>query len=430
MPLPPAQLIGRGTTSGGYLLKLSEAFGLLSLKAPRFPDILHRCKTIEDVRKAARRRVPQPVFDYVDGGADDEVSLRGNERAFGGYRFRPVVLNDVSEPDLTSDILGTSAAMPIGLAPTGYTKMVHPQGEAAVGRAAARAGTPYVLSTMSSTSIEDLRRVLPGSDLWFQLYVWKDRGVTRELVSRAWESGYRVIEVSVDTAVSGYRVRDVRNGLTIPPQVNWGSAMQIAVKPRYWTTMLRHPKMTFANFDPNRSIEQDRTSDGFTIENITTQFDPSLTWDQLSEIRDLWPGSLAIKGPIGPEDARRALHYGVDAVHLSNHGGRQLDRTIAPVDLIKPVREATADNALEIFVDSGVRHGADVATALALGAQAAFIGRPYLYGLAVAQERGVDHVLQLLRQQLTRTMQLLGVRNVSELRERGSELLMSSKGIA
>jgi L-lactate dehydrogenase (cytochrome) len=399
-------------------MRPGEVRDLLRLTPPRRRDVLEHCRTIADVRDAARRRLPRPVFDYVDGGADEELSLAANEAGWREFSFRPRVLADVSAPDLSTTILGAPAAVPFGLAPTGYTRMIHPAGELAVGRAAAAAGAPYVLSTMASTSLEDVRAGLPGADLWFQLYVWKDRGVTRELVARAWERGYRVLEVAVDTAVSGQRVRDLRNGLTIPPQLTPATAVRIGIRPRYWTTMLRHPAMTFANFDGLRA------ESGFTIESISTQFDPSVGWDRLAELRELWPGRLTIKGPVGPDDALTAAAAGVDAVHLSNHGGRQLDRSIAPVHLIRPVREAVGDR-LGILVDSGIRHGADIATALALGADAAFVGRPYLYGLAVAQERGVAHVIDLLRRELTRTMQLLGVTSVTELRALGPALLSS-----
>ena len=399
-------------------MRPGEARSLLRITPPRRRDVLTHCRTIADVRHAARRRLPRPVFDYVDGGADEELSLAANEAGWRSFSFHPRVLADVSRSDLTTTILGAPAALPFGLAPTGYTRMIHPAGELAVGRAAAAAGAPYVLSTMASTSLEDVRGGLPDADLWFQLYVWKDRGVTRELVARAWEHGYRVLEVAVDTAVSGQRVRDLRNGLTIPPQITPATAARIGMRPRYWTAMLRNPALTFANFDGLGA------SSGFTIESISTQFDPSVGWDRLAEIRELWPGRLTIKGPVGPDDALTAAAVGVDGVHLSNHGGRQLDRSVAPVHLIRPVREAVGER-LEILVDSGIRHGADIATALALGADAAFVGRPYLYGLAVAQERGVAHVIDLLRRELTRTLQLLGVTSVAELRARGTELLSS-----
>lgn len=405
-------------------MKVREALRQLNLQRPQRRDVLQRCRTVHDVRAAARRRLPRPVFDYVDGGAEHEISLAENEAGWGQYAFTPQILTDVSRPDLTTTIMGEPSRLPFGLAPTGYTRMVHPDGEGAVARAAADAGIPYCLSTMASTALEELRSQVPDADLWFQLYVWKDRGVTRELVARAWDHGYRVLEVAVDTAVSGYRARDVRNGLTIPPRVTAKTAMQVASRPRYWSGMLRHQPMTFANF---ADLAGPAGRSGFTIENITSQFDPSVTWAQIEELRALWPGKLAIKGPVGPKDALTAESLEVDAVHLSNHGGRQLDRTIAPAHLIRPVREAVGSARFSVFVDSGIRDGADIAVALALGADAAFVGRPYLYGLAVAQQRGVAHVVSLLRQQLVRTMQLLGAATVGDLRGRGTELLAARR---
>jgi len=399
-----------------------EVRRLVRLAPPR-RDALARCRTVADVREAARRRLPRPVFDYVDGGADEEISLRANEAGWRAYRFAPRVLVDVSRPALTTRILGAAADLPLGLAPTGYTRMIHPDGEAAVGRAAAAAGVPYVLSTMASTSLEEVRAGLPEADLWFQLYVWKDRGRTRDLVARAHAEGYRVLEVAVDTAVSGRRLRDVRNGLTIPPQLGPGTLARIGARPRYWARLLRAPALTFAHLTDHHPDQHTGPSGaGHTVADIGALFDPAVSWRQLEELRELWPGKLAIKGPVGPDDAVTAASLGVDAVHLSNHGGRQLDRSIAPVDLIAPVRAAVGDR-IEILVDSGIRHGADVATAVALGADAAFVGRPYLYGLAVGRERGVAHVIALLREELTRTLQLLGVASIAELRAEGARLL-------
>lgn len=373
---------------------------------------------MKDLRTAARRMLPAAVFDYVDGGADQELSLETNTSAFESYRYLPKVLRDVGSPDTTGSFLSRPAAMPLGFAPTGYTRMMHPEGEQAVARAAAEHRIPYVLSTMASTSLEDLAAA-PGADAadrWFQLYVWKDRELTRGMVSRAQSNGYRVLEVAVDTAVSGKRLRDVRNGLTIPPALTLGSLLDIASRPNYWMGMLRGEKLEFAN------VRSDEPGGGHTIEGISDQFDPTVNWEDLARIRDTWNGPLVVKGPLGPEDALRAQALGIDGVHLSNHGGRQLDRTVAPVDLVAPVRAAVGES-FGIFIDSGVRHGSDIATAIALGADACFVGRPYLWALVAGGEEGVGHLVRMLTEEFTRTMQLLGVGSVQELRARGPELL-------
>jgi L-lactate dehydrogenase (cytochrome) len=402
-------------------MKISEAAQLVSLNLPsgtRTSRRLDRCQTIDDVRRAAKRRLPRSVFDYIDGGADQELSLRNNVESFGRYRYLPKVLTDVSEPDISGTILGCRTAVPLGFAPTGYTRMINPLGEPAVARAAANAAIPYALSTMASTSLEDLASA-PGvdaGDLWFQLYVWKDRALTMELVRRAEHSGYRVLEVAVDTAVSGNRVRDVRNGLTIPPALTLGSILDIGRKPNYWVGMLASPALEFANVSTS-------AGGSYTVENISGQFDPAVTWDDLKRLREAWPGKLVIKGPIGAADAKRAQALGIDGVHLSNHGGRQLDRSIAPADLIRPVREAVGDD-FGILVDSGVRHGSDIATAIALGADACFVGRPYLWGLVAGGQAGVEHVAGLLSSQFRRTLQLLGMPSVDELRLAGPGLLL------
>ncbi|MCG2622488.1 alpha-hydroxy-acid oxidizing protein [Arthrobacter sp. I2-34] len=404
-------------------MKLSRALAMVSLRipAPRSAaQALARCHTVDDLRRLAARRLPRSVMDYIDGGADAEQSLADNTAAFARYRFTPSVLADVSAPDTGTTILGRPAAAPLGFAPTGYTRMISPDGEPAVARAAAAAGLPYALSTMATASLEELAAG-PAADRWFQLYVWKDRAKTFELVRRAADAGYRVLELAVDTAVPGNRLRDVRNGFTIPPRLTAGSLLDIGAKPGYWTRLLRAPDLEFAN------LADSPDGPGYTIENIGAQFDPAVTWSELAALRAAWPGRLLLKGPVGPSDAVRARDLGVDGVHLSNHGGRQLDRTVAPADLIAPVRQAAgADFA--IVVDSGIRHGADIAAALALGADLAMVGRPYLWALAAAGEPGVARLAELLTGQFRRTMALLGVASVAELRRRGPQLLAGAGG--
>lgn len=402
-------------------MKAREVRALIKVKPPqlnRRSARLEACKTVEDLHRLARRRLPRPVADYVDGGADEELTLDNNVAAFRRWNFTPSVLVDVTTVDTTTTVLGRHSSLPLGFAPTGYTRMVSSLGEPAVAGAAARAEIPYVLSTMASTSVEELaaRPGLSDADRWFQLYIWKDRDLTARLITRAAAAGYRVLEIAVDTAVSGYRVRDVRNGLTIPPQMTLKGIVDIGMRPGYWTKMLASPALQFANVTAGDGGE------GYTIDNITKQFDPSVSWDDLARIRDLWPGPVVLKGPLGPEDAVRARDLGIDGVHLSNHGGRQLDRTVAPIDLVSPVREAVGES-FAVFVDSGVRHGADIATAVALGADAAFVGRPYLWALVAGGDAGVDKLTGLLSDQFARTMALLGVTSVNELRKRGRSLL-------
>ncbi len=376
---------------------------------------LSRCHDIEDLRRAARRRLPRAVFDYVDGGADRERGLAANLRAFERRRYLPRILRGVAEVSTATSWFGRSAAAPIICGPTGYTRMMHPDGEAAVARAARRHGLPYVLSTVATTSIEELAAG-GHPDLWFQLYIWRDRRLTMELVERAAAAGYRALEITVDTVVLGYRTRDHRNGLTIPPQLTLRALAGIAAHPGYWTRLLRSPAITLANTGKIPGTHGD-----LTVQTLASQFDPGLTWADVEQVRRRWPGPLLLKGSIGPEDARRALAAGIDGLHLSNHGGRQLDRAMVPLDTLPALRAAVGE-AYPLLVDSGVRHGSDVAAAIALGADGVVIGRPYLYGLMAAGEAGVDHALQLLEAQLLRTMRLLGVASVKELRQAGPEL--------
>jgi L-lactate dehydrogenase (cytochrome) len=318
----------------------------------------------------------------------------------------------VTQVDTSTRVLDRELPMPLVLAPTGYTRMMHTAGEIGAARAAQRHTLPYTLSTMATTSIEAVAEAAQP-DLWFQLYILKDGGLTKELVNRAASAGYRVLVVTVDTFVTGHRTRDERNGLTIPPALTARTLASIATKPSYWVSMLRGQAIDFANFDQNTAT---------TIEGTGTLFNPTVGWDDIAALRSQWPGRLVVKGPLSPADARHAVSVGADGVQLSNHGGRQLDRAVAPVDLIAPVRDSVGPD-VSVLVDSGVRHGSDIAVALALGADACAIGRAYLYGLMAGGEPGVDKVLDLLADQFTRTLHLLGIGSVAELRERGRELV-------
>jgi L-lactate dehydrogenase (cytochrome) len=370
------------------------------------------CHDIDDLRTASRRLIPRPVFDYVDGGADEELSMAANTQAFRRWRFRPRVLAEVTAVDTSARVLDRVLPLPLVLAPTWYTRMMHPGGEIAVARSAQRHGLPYTLSTMATTTIEALAQAAQP-DLWFQLYILNDAGLTKELVDRAAGAGYRVLAVTVDTPVTGHRTRDEKHGLVIPPRLTVQTVASIATRPGYWLKMVSSEAIDFANFAGHEAMSIGQTS---------TKFNPSISWDDIAELRSRWPGKLIVKGPLSPSDALRAVSAGADGVQLSNHGGRQLDRVVPPVDLIAPVREAVGPD-VSVLVDSGVRHGADIAVALALGADGCAIGRAYLYGLMAAGEAGVDKALDLLTDQFTRTLHLLGVRSVSELRAGGRELL-------
>jgi L-lactate dehydrogenase (cytochrome) len=377
---------------------------------------LASCHNVADLRRVAKRRIPRPVFDYVDGAADEELTAAGNTAAFRQWRFLPRVLADVGAVDTSVTVLSSPVPVPFALAPAGYTRMMHPDGEIGAARSGIRHGLPYALSTMATTGIEELAAGVTGlgaADLWFQLYILKDRARAADLVRRAADSGYRVLVVTVDTVVAGNRLRDQRNGLSIPPELSVRTVASVAGKPGYWLRLLSGPALDYANF-----AGQPPT----TIMKSADFFDPGINWDDIADLRSRWPGKLIIKGPVGPADARRAVELGVDGIQLSNHGGRQLDRAVAPADLIAPVREAVGPS-VTLLVDSGIRHGADVVVALALGADAGALGRAYLYGLMAGGEAGVDRALDLLIGQFTSTMRLLGVTSVAELRKRGRELI-------
>ena len=376
---------------------------------------LAACHDIADLRDAARRLIPRPVFDYVDGAADEEVSLAANTAALRRRRFQPRVLAGLPAADTTARVLGADLPLPLVLGPTGYTRMMHPDGELAVARSAQRYGLPYTLSTMATTPIEEVRQAAETAELWFQLYVMRDAGLNKELVARADTAGYRVLMITVDTAVPGHRIRDERNGLVIPPALTAGTLASIAGRPGYWLRMLRNPAIQFAHIKEKAK----------TIAGSASLFDPGISWDTIAELRAQWPGQLILKGPLSPADARQAVAHGADGVVLSNHGGRQLDRAVAPIDLVAGVRDALGPDAT-ILMDSGIRHGADIAVALASGADAVAIGRAYLYGLMAGGEPGVDKAIDLLRDQFARTLHLLGIRSVAELRTHGSELLTST----
>lgn len=380
---------------------------LVQVQPPRF-DIasrLERAHTIEDLRRMARRRVPRSVFDYTDGAADHEVSLRRARALFRDIELVPSVLRDVGDVDLATAPLGKPAAAPVAFAPTGFTRLMHHAGESAVARVAARRGIPYSLSTLGTTSIEDVARAAPGARLWFQLYVWRDRSAAEELMSRAQRAGYEALMLTVDVPVAGDRLRDKRNGLTIPPALRASTLLDMSAHPRWWLNLLTTEPLNFASL---------RFWDATVAELLDALFDPTMTDEDLAWIRSHWDGPLVVKGIQSVADARRVADHGVEAIVLSNHGGRQLDRAPVPLRLVPEVVEEVGDRT-EVWVDTGVLHGADVVAALALGATAVLVGRAYLYGLMAGGEAGVDRAAAILTDQARRTMQLLGVRSIREL---------------
>jgi L-lactate dehydrogenase (cytochrome) len=372
---------------------------------------LRRGANVDDLRRIARRRLPRGVFDYIDGGAEDEITLRRNSDVFREIEFRPRVLRDVGKVDTSTQILKRTASLPLILAPTGFTRIAHPDGELAVARAAERAGIPYTLSSLSTRSIEEVREV-SGGDLWFQVYVWKDRGLLAEMLDRAAAQRYSTIVVTVDTAVLGRRERDIRRGFTLPPQLGVGTILDGMLHPGWTADFIRSEPIRFANVVGK---EVGDGGDPVSLSRyIADQFDPALNWRDIEWMRSRWDGDVVLKGIQTVEDALLAAKAGVQGIALSNHGGRQLDTAPPPVSLVAPVTDAVGSD-LEVFCDGGIRRGSDIAKAVALGAGAAMTGRPYLYGLATAGELGVDHVLWLFSEGLANTLALIGVSTPADL---------------
>jgi L-lactate dehydrogenase (cytochrome) len=361
--------------------------------------------SISDLRRLARRRAPRAVFDYADGGAGEELSLSRSREAYSRVELRPHVLRDVSDVDTSTTILGRPAALPLVFAPTGFTRMMHTEGESAVGHVAARAGVPYALSTMGTTSVERLAATAPDCRRWFQLYLWRDREASRDFVVRARESGYEALVLTVDTPVPGARRRDVRNGLTLPPSLSARTFAEGALHPGWWFDLLTTEPLEFASL--NRF-------EGTVAQLAAKMFDPAATIADVAWLRTAWDGPLVVKGIQAADDARDVVDAGADAVVVSNHGGRQLDRAPVPLEVLPEVVDAVGDRA-EVYVDGGIRSGADIVAAVASGARAALVGRAYLYGLMAGGERGVQRVADILRDEVEVTMALLGVTRVGDL---------------
>jgi L-lactate dehydrogenase (cytochrome) len=361
--------------------------------------------TIEDLRRIARRRTPAAAFDYTDGGAEGEVSMSRSVQAFEDVEFHPAILNDVSEVNTSTQVLGGSSALPFGIAPTGFTRLMQTEGEVAGAGAAGVAGIPFTLSTLGTTSIEDVKAANPHGRNWFQLYVMRRREISYELVERAARAGYDTLFFTVDTPVAGARLRDTRNGFSIPPQLSMRTVANAALRPWWWWDFLTTPKLEFASLSE---------TGGTVGELLNAAMDPTINYEDLAEIRTMWPGRFAVKGVQTLEDAKRLADLGVDAIVLSNHGGRQLDRAPVPFHLLPEVaREVGQD--VEIILDTGIRNGADIVASLALGAKFTLIGRAYLYGLMAGGREGVDRAIEILADQVRRTMQLLQVASIEEL---------------
>lgn len=386
-----------------------ELSALLKFRKPIYSPKrrrLTRALTIYDLRAIAKRRTPQAPFDYTDGSADQEISLTRARTTFEQIEFSPNVLRDVSKVDASVMMLGNTYALPFGISPTGFTRMMHTEGEIAGCTAAADSGIPYVLSTMGTRSIEDVAAAAPHGHNWFQLYMWKDRDRSMALVERARAAGFETLMLTVDVPVAGARLRDVRNGMTIPPSLSSRTIINAIPRPAWWLNFLTTDPLKFASLD---------SWDGTVAELLDSMFDPTITFDDLKWIRKNWKGKLVIKGIQNVDDALKSVDAGVDAIILSNHGGRQLDRAPVPFLLLPEVRKKIGKRA-ELHLDTGIMHGADIVAALANGADFTWIGRAYLYGLMAGGRDGVDRAIEILNSQIYRTMKLLGVNSIAELK--------------
>ena len=373
----------------------------LNLKRARLSD----AQTIDDLRKIAKRRTPAAAFDYTDGAADDEISMNRARQAFKDVEFHPSILNDVSNVDTSCEVFGGPSALPFGIAPTGFTRLMQTEGELAGASAAGKAGIPFCLSTLGTTSIEDVKAANPHGRSFFQLYVMRQREISYGLVKRAAAAGFDTLFFTVDTPIAGARLRDKRNGFSIPPQISLGTVANAIPRPWWWVDFLTTPTLSFASL----------SSTGGTVgELLNSAMDPSIQFSDLEEIRSMWPGKLVVKGVQNVEDSKKLADLGVDGIILSNHGGRQLDRAPVPFWLLpEVVREVGKD--LDVTMDTGIMHGADIVAAMAMGAKFTFIGRAYLYGLMAGGEAGVTRAIEILAEQVRRTMQLLQVETIDEL---------------
>ena len=391
--------------------KPSELKEFMTFKKPSLDfagNRLEKALTIYDLRKIAKRRTPAAAFDYTDGAAEGEFSMNRARQAFEDIEFHPGVLTDVSTVDTTTEVLGGTSAMPFGIAPTGFTRLMQTEGEIAGAGAAGAAGIPFTLSTLGTTSIEDVRAADPDGRLWFQLYVMREREISYGLVERAAKAGFDTLFFTVDTPVAGARLRDKRNGFSIPPHLTMKTLLNAIPRPWWWFDFLTTPKLEFASL---------KSTGGTVGELLDNAMDPTISDEDLKVIRSMWPGKIVIKGVQTVEDSKRLIDLGVDGVLLSNHGGRQLDRAPIPFRLLPEVVREVGKDAT-IMVDTGIMNGADVVAAVALGAKFGLVGRAYLYGLMAGGREGVDRMIEILSDEVIRTMKLLGVSSLDELEPR------------
>lgn len=403
-----AVLPTRLTPLARRLPDVKELASLMRFGAPRADRRaarLSKAADVADLRRIAKRRTPTPAFDYVDGAAKRELTHIRAREVFDSVELLPRILHGIAEPDLSVDIAGAHSALPFGIAPTGFTRFMHAEGENAGAAAAAAAGIPFTLSTMGTRSIEETAASSGDGDRWFQLYLWRDRDRARDLIERAAASGYGALVVTVDTPVAGQRLRDVRNGMTIPPQLTPKTVVDAAWRPEWWFNFLTTDPLTFASLS-------DSAGDLPSI--INGMFDPTLSLKDLEWIRSAWKGQLFVKGILTAEDTRRALDTGADGLVVSNHGGRQLDRAPVSLQALPGVR-AEAGPDVPIILDSGITTGEDIVAALALGADFTLIGRAYLYGLMAGGQEGVARVIELLAQEVTVAMTLMGAATTKDL---------------
>jgi L-lactate dehydrogenase (cytochrome) len=388
--------------------KPGDVFELMRFKKPELDGRKRRLATaltIYDLRDIARRRTPRAAFDYADGAAERELSLARAREAFEDIEFHPSILKDVSRVDTSTTIFGGPSALPFGIAPTGFTRLMQTEGEVAGAGAASAAGIPFTLSTLGTTSIEGVKAANPDGRNWFQLYVMRDREISYDLTRRAAAAGFDTLFFTVDAPVAGARLRDKRNGFSIPPQLTLGSIINAIPRPWWWWDFLTTPKLEFASL----------SSTGGTVgELMDKAFDPRIGFADLDIIRALWPGKIVVKGVQNVEDSRRLADLGVDGIVLSNHGGRQLDRAPVPFRLLPEVVRAVS-GTVEVAIDTGIMNGADIVASIALGAKFTLVGRAYLYGLMAGGRPGVDRAIEILRDEIIRTMKLLQVANLGEL---------------
>ncbi|MFP3578904.1 alpha-hydroxy acid oxidase [Arthrobacter sp. SIMBA_036] len=393
------------------LPKPSEVLELLQFKKPEFNGKKRRLDaalTTQDLRRIAKRRTPAAAFDYTDGGAEGEISMRRARQAFEDIEFHPDILKPAQHVDTSTEVLGGLSALPFGIAPTGFTRLMQTEGEVAGAGAAGAAGIPFTLSTLGTTSIEQVKAANPGGRNWFQLYVMREREISYGLVERAARAGFDTLMFTVDVPVAGFRMRDKRNGFSIPPQLTAGTVMNAIPRPWWWMDFLTTPKLEFASL----------SSTGGTVGDLlNSAMDPTISYEDLEIIRQLWPGKLVVKGVQNVPDAVKLIDRGVDGIVLSNHGGRQLDRAPVPFHLLpQVVREVGRDAT--VMIDTGIMNGADIVAAVALGAKFTLVGRAYLYGLMAGGRDGVDRMIEILRSEIERTMSLLGVSSLDELEPR------------